>query len=207
MGAKMTFDFNFYTKDDEGREPLEPLPQGLCNQCGKCCRSATTFYPYKKLLEFVEQGEKEAIDFLRIFEPYESLEEARKVCPEQVEQVLSVVEYRDDMKVEDVTFYKCRFIDEKNLCTTYETRPRCCREAPKHGWSLMPPGCGFESWQFEQREKQKALIRELKESLYLMETLSPDGKTMPTRDVPLDDLRKVIAEKIKPWERFGAKYW
>ncbi|MGD9581731.1 MAG: YkgJ family cysteine cluster protein [Vampirovibrionia bacterium] len=204
----MSFDFNFYSKDDEGREPLDPLPQGVCNQCGKCCRSATTFYPYKKLLEFVEQGEQEAIDFLSIFEPYPSIEEARKVIPDQVDNVLRVVEYREDMNVEDVTFYHCRYINDQNLCTAYETRPRCCREAPRHGWSLMPPGCGFEAWQFEQREKQKKLVRELKESLYLMEQMSPDGKTMPTRDgVTLDELRAIIEAKIAPWKRFGADLW
>lgn len=204
----MSFDFNFYTSEDEGREALDPLPQGLCHQCGKCCRSATTFYPYKKLLEFVEQGEKEAIDFLEIFEPYPNIEEAKKVVPDQVEQVLRVVSYREDMNVDEVTFYRCRYINDQNLCTVYERRPRCCREAPRHGWSLMPPGCGFESWLFDQREKQKRLVRELKESLYLMETMSPDGKTMPTREgVTLDELRHVINEKIKPWKRFGADYW
>ncbi|MEW5819047.1 MAG: YkgJ family cysteine cluster protein [Cyanobacteriota bacterium] len=204
----MTFDFNFWTGEEEGREPLDPLPQGVCNQCGKCCRSATTFYPYKKLLEFVEEGEKEAIDFLEIFEPYPSIEEAKKMVPDQVEQVLRVVEYREDMNVEDVTFYRCRYINDQHLCTVYERRPRCCREAPRHGWSLMPPRCGFEGWQFEQREKQKKLVRELKESLHLMEMLSPDGKTMPTREgVSLDELREVINSKIRPWKRFGADYW
>lgn len=203
----MTFDFNYYTPEDECHEQLEPLPQGVCNQCGKCCRSATTFYPYKKLLEMVENGEKEAIDFLSIFEPYPSIEEARKVVPDQVDHVLSVVERREDMKVEEVTFYFCRHIDDQHLCQIYEKRPRCCRDAPRHGWSAMPPGCGFEGWQFTMRETQKSLVRELKESLYAMERLSTDGKTMPTRDVPLDELRKVVEEKIKPWKRFGADLW
>lgn len=203
----MTFDFNFYTKDDEGREAPEPLPQGLCNQCGKCCRSATTFYPYKKLLEFCETGEKEAQDFLSIFDPYPNIEEARKVVPDQVEQVIRVVKQRPDMNVEDITFYHCKYINEKNLCTFYERRPRCCRDAPRHGWSTMPPGCGFEAWQFEMREKQKKIVREIKQSLYTMEQLSPDGVMMPTRNTSLDELRKVVEEKIRPWKRFGADYW
>jgi Fe-S-cluster containining protein len=203
----MAFDLNYYTPEDEGRQSLDPLPQGVCNQCGRCCRSATTYYPYKKLLEMVEQGEKEAIDFLEIFEPYSSIEEARKVVPEQVNHVFEVIKRRGDINPEDVTFYKCRYINDQNLCTVYERRPRCCREAPRHGWSAMPPGCGFEGWQFDQREKQKKLIRTLKESLHIMEMLSPDGKTMPTRDVPLDDLRQVVKDKIKPWRRFGADLW
>ena len=203
----MVFDFNFYTKEDEIKEAPESLPQGLCHQCGKCCRSATTFYPYHKLLEFAKDNEKEALDFLEIFEPYPSIEEARLVVPDQVDQVIKVVKDRPDMNVEEITFYHCRYINDQNLCTVYEKRPRCCKDAPKHGWSLMPPGCGFESWQFYMREKQKKLIRGLKESLFIMESMSTDGKKMPTRDVSLDDLRKVIDEKIKPWKRFGADYW
>lgn len=204
----MTFNLNYCNYGDESiEEPVLKLPQGICNQCGDCCRSATTFYPYHKLLEFVETGEKEAKEFLDIFEPYASIEEARKVVPRQVDQVLKVVEQRDDMNIEEVTFYHCRYIDENNLCTIYERRPRCCREAPKHGWSVMPPGCGFESWQFDMRERQKKMVRELKESLYLMESLSPDGIMMPTRDMTLEELRKTVQEKIAPWKRFGADHW
>jgi Fe-S-cluster containining protein len=201
------FDMNYY-----GTEELAPVDKqeqpDLCHKCGKCCRSATTYHNHQKLTEMAEQGVKDAVDFLSVFKPYHSIEDARLVEPEQVAQVLNVVEARDDMSIEDVTFYYCEHVSPECLCTIYERRPRCCREAPGHGWSAMPPGCGFEGWQFEQREKQKRMIRDLKTSAYIMEQMSPDGVHHPVRpDTTLDDLRQMVLEKIKPWKPFGAHYW
>lgn len=179
----------------------------LCHKCGKCCRSATTFHPHKKLLELVAAGEQDAIDFLSVFQPYPSVEAARQVEPEQVAHVLEVVANRDDMNVEDITFYHCQFVTEEGLCGIYERRPRCCKEAPGHGWSAMPPGCGFEGWQFKQRESHMANIRRLKELQYHMEVLSDDGVHTPTKNMTLDELRAKIADCIGPWRAFGANYW
>lgn len=201
------FDMNYYGTQGQVNEQPDPLPD-LCHKCGRCCRSATTFHNHKKLMELAAEGNKEAVDFLEVFEPYRSIEDARMVEPEQVAQVLDVVAKRDDMDVNDVTFYHCRYVSPEGLCTIYERRPRCCREAPHNGWAAMPPGCGFEGWQFEQREKQKRMIRDLHTSVYIMEQMSPDGVSHPVRpDTTLDDLRRAIAEKIKPWEPYGAKYW
>jgi Fe-S-cluster containining protein len=202
------FNMNYYdTENEVPDDPLEPMPD-LCHKCGKCCRSATTYHSYKVLQEKVAAGDQEAIDFLAIFKPYDSIEDARLVEPEQVAQVLDVVSKRDDMKVEEVTFYYCDYVSPEGLCTIYERRPRCCRTAPTNGWSAMPPGCGFEGWQFEQREKQKRMIRDLKTSAYLMEQLSPDGIHHPARpETTLEDLRILVTEKIKPWKAFGSHYW
>jgi len=126
--------------------------------------------------------------------------------PEQIDQVLKVVSYRPDMDINNLTFYYCPHIGDDNLCMIYETRPNCCRRAPRHGWSLMPPGCGFEGWQFEQREKHKKMIRSVKEHLYTIEKLSKDGK-VPGRDITVEELKKTVEEKIKPWERFGSMFW
>jgi hypothetical protein len=153
-------------------------------------------------------GVQDAIDFLSVFKPYDSIEDARLVEPDQVAQVLKEVEQRPDMKVEELTFYYCEHVTEEGLCGIYERRPRCCQDAPGHGWSVMPPGCGFEGWQFEQREKQKRLIRDLKTSAYIMEQMSPDGIHHPIRpDTTLADLRVAISEKIRPWKTFGSEYW
>lgn len=201
------FDLNYYGTQDQ--MPVEPtaLPD-LCHKCGRCCRSATTYNSHAKLLELAERGEPEAVDFLEIFEPFPSVEAARAVVPEQVDQVMQEVAHRPDMRVEDVTFYHCRYVTDEGLCGIYERRPRCCREAPGHGWSLMPPDCGFEGWQFEQREKQKRMIRDLKTSAYIMEQMSPDGVHHPTRpDTTLAELRQTVSDKIRPWKLFGAEYW
>ncbi len=199
--------FNHTFQDADDQQPQRaPLPD-LCHKCGRCCNSATTFLPHRELLRLVAEGEKEAIDFLEIFEPFPSVEAARSVVPEQVDRVMQVIADRDDMDVNDVTFYHCRYVTEEGLCGIYERRPRCCREAPVHGWSVMPPGCGFEGWQFEQRERHQADVRKLKEMQFQMEMLSPDGIHMPTRNMTLDELRASIGGAIKPWVRFGAEQW
>lgn len=190
----------------EAERPEIDVPD-LCHKCGRCCRSATTFYPYKKLLELVEEGDQEATDFLEIFDPFPSIEEARKVVPEQVAQVMKVIEAREDMDESDVTFYFCKYVTEEGLCGIYERRPRCCKEAPYNGWSVMPPGCGFEGWQFLGREKQKADIRKLKEVQFQMEILSDDGINTPTGKMTLEELRASVYKSIEPWVRFGAEHW
>lgn len=201
------FDMNYYGTEGELSVEKQDLPD-LCHKCGKCCRSATTFNSYTKLQALVAEGNKEAIDFLEIFEPYASVEDAMEVEPEQVRQVIKTVQEREDMDVADLTFYHCRYVSPEGLCTIYERRPRCCKEAPGHGWSVMPPGCGFEGWQFEQREKQKRMVRDLKTSAYIMEQMSPDGVHHPVRpDTTLEDMRKLVDEKIRPWKTFGAYYW
>lgn len=206
--AHCTMFNNTFADKNRWEEESDPhsLPD-LCHKCGRCCRSATTFSTYAQLQQMAQEGEKEALDFLEIFEPFPSVEAARQVVPEQVEQVLKVVADREDMNVEEVTFYHCRYVTEEGLCGIYERRPRCCKQAPFHGWAVMPPDCGFEGWQFEQREKHKSDIRRLKETQFQMEALSPDGVRMPTREMTLEELRASISEAIKPWVPFGAEHW
>ncbi|MBK8191195.1 MAG: YkgJ family cysteine cluster protein [Vampirovibrionales bacterium] len=204
------YDMNYYgTQDDPGAqdETRADLPD-FCHKCGRCCRSATTYAPYEELQEMAARGEAEAIEFLSIFQPYETLEDARAAVPDQVDQVLREAEHNPDLQGKKLTFYHCRYVTPEGLCGIYETRPRCCREAPAHGWSVMPPGCGFEGWQFLQREKQKRAIRDLKTSAYVIEQMSPDGKTHPLRpETTLDELRAMVQKSIRPWKRFGADYW
>jgi len=183
----------------------EEFPQYLCKNCGQCCSAITNAYTYEELKQMSEAGDSEAKVFIDIFKPFSSIEEARKAMPDKIDQIINVLKERN-FDINKVTFYYCPNLSEDNLCKIYETRPDCCRKAPRHGWSLMPPGCGFEGWQFEQREKHKKLIRSLKEYLYVVENLSQDGR-VPGRDLTIDELRKNIEEKIKPWEKFGSMFW
>ena len=203
------YDLNYYGTQSQlaGEDEKKDLPD-FCHKCGRCCRSATTYASHDELLEMVERGEQEAIEFLQIFQPYESIEAARAVVPDQVEQVMKEAETSSDLDPEKMTFYHCRYVTAEGLCGIYEKRPRCCQEAPSHGWSVMPPGCGFEGWQFQQREKQKRWIRDMKTNAYILEMLSPDGKTHPLRpETNLDDMREMINKTLEPWKRFGAEYW
>jgi len=152
------------------------------------------------------RGAEEAKVFTEIFKRFPSIEEARKVIPEQIDQVLNFLSNKEDFDISNITFYYCPHISDKGLCSIYEKRPNCCRRAPQHGWSVMPPGCGFEGWQYEQREKQKKLVRAVKEYLYAMENLSVDGK-VPGKDMTIEELRQRIEEKIEPWKKYGSMFW
>lgn len=185
----------------------EPLPD-LCHKCGRCCKSATTYAPHEELLKRADNGEKEAIDFLTIFQPFESQEAARNTVPEQVEQVLKEAALQDNLTPEAMTFYHCRYVTPEGICGIYDQRPRCCREAPAHGWSMMPPGCGFEGWQFQKREEQKANIRSMKTIVHTLETLSPDGIHHPADPSrTLDEVRAKVEKNLAAFRRFGADHW
>ena len=176
---------------------MSDFPQRLCKMCGKCCRSITSSYSHSELEKMAEKGAGEAKAFITTFKPYTSIEEAKKVVPEQIDQILGELSQTEGFDINNVTFYYCPHITEKNLCSIHIKRPDTCRRAPRNGWSLMPPGCGFEGWQFEQREKHKKTIRELKEYLYYAEKTSKDGK-VPGKDMTIDELKALIEEKIKP---------
>lgn len=179
----------------------------LCHKCGRCCVSATTFRSYADIQNEIALGNEDAKEFLRVFEPFPSIEEARKVVPEQVDRVIHTVLDGNGMNLADVTFYHCRYVTEEGMCGIYETRPRACREAPYNGWSMMPPGCGFEGWQFEQRERQRAEIRKLKEIQFRMEKLSDDGVHTPSGKMTLQALRDMVTDSSKAWRNYGADDW
>lgn len=191
---------------DYGESYKKDFPQYVCRTCGRCCKSITTCHTYEELKEMTAQGQEEARVFIEIFKAYASIDEARKVVPEQVEQILSILECEEGFDINKITFYYCPHVTDDGRCSIYEVRPGCCRRAPSHGWSVMPPDCGFEGWQFEQREKHKKMVRSVKEYLYMIESLSQDGK-VPGKDMTVEELRKNIEEKIKPWEKFGSKFW
>ncbi len=184
----------------------QEFPQYLCNMCGKCCKSITTNYTYDELKKFAEKGSGEAKVFIEVFRPYANIEEARKAEPEQVEQILEELKQNKGFDINKVKFYYCPHLQRTNKCGIYENRPECCKRAPTGPWACMPPGCGFEGWQFEEREKIKKKVRKLKEYLITAEAISENGQ-VPGSDMSIDELRKVINEKIKPWEKYGSAYW
>ncbi len=182
------------------------FPQYLCKMCGKCCRSIISAYSREELKQMAENGSEEAKVFTEIFKAYDSIEEAKKVVPEQVEQVINELSQQENFDINKITFYYCPYITEDNKCGIYENRPDCCKRAPTGGWSCMPPGCGFEGWQFEEREKIKQKVRKYKEYLIASEAISEDG-SIPGQDYSIEELRQIIEKKISPWEKYGSKFW
>lgn len=184
----------------------EDFPQHLCKMCGKCCRAITTPYTHEELIQLANAGQEEAKVFVDLFKRYESIEAAKKVVPDHVEKVLEKLRAKPDFDESKVTFYYCPHVTDQNTCAIHPTRPDCCRRAPRNGWSVFPPGCGFEGWQFMQKERIKSTIRLLKEYLTELE-LMPDDYLIPERNVTVKDLRQTIEDRIKPWEKYGSALW
>lgn len=185
---------------------IKSRPQRLCHMCGKCCRLSTTSKTYEELKRLVAEGDEGAAEFLRIFEPYSSIEEARKASKETVDNIIGALKEDNAYDETKLTFYKCRYIQDDNLCGIYKDRPQLCENFPASPWAVVPPGCGFEGWLFQQREETKQKIRKLKENL-----LSLDVMLSETSDP--EQMRKIFEVKdrlnhtINSYAKYGANDW
>ena len=192
------------------KEPITYLPefpQHLCKMCGKCCKAITTPYTHEELVKLAAEGQEEAKVFVEMFVRYPSVEAARQVVPDHVENILNQLKKNNpDLEESNVSFYYCPHLTVDNKCSIHKTRPDCCRRAPRNGWSLFPPGCGFKGWQFQQRERVKFNVRKLKETLLDFELLN-DDTILPTSNITVREAREKILEKIALWDKYGATYW
>lgn len=192
------------------KEPITYLPefpQHLCKMCGMCCKAITTPYTHEELVELAKDGQEEAKVFVEIFKRYESVAQAKKAVPEHVENILNQLNKNNpNMDESKVSFYYCPHLTEDNMCSIHKTRPDCCRRAPRNGWSLFPPGCGFKGWQFQQRERVKYSVRKLKEYFNELDLLPPDA-LIDERNMTAQQMKDLIIEKIKPWEKYGSSIW
>ena len=179
----------------------------LCIMCGKCCKAIVTEYSHDEIIEMAKKGEKEADIFVNFFKRYDSIADARKDAPDKVNQNLKAKNLPEDLQGDEVTFYYCDKLNPDNSCSDYENRPSCCRIAPLDCWTLMPPGCGFTGWQFEQREKIKENIRSLKEKIYEVETTEGEGAFIPEANMSFKDFKKYVDDRVKSFERHGSKGW
>ena len=170
--------------------------------CGRCCRVATTPKTHEELLELSAGGDESAQDFLSIFEPYPSIEDARKVSASTVDNILKHIENSD----RPVTFYRCKYIQDNNMCGIYEIRPELCRRAPSTAGAVFPPGCGFEGWLFQKREETKSYIRKKKEELIeynIMLEMTQD----PEKMFKIKQIIEKIESIIEMHHKYGSKDW
>lgn len=79
-------------------------------------------------------------------------------------------------------------------------------EAPNNGWVVMPTGCAYEGWMFEQREMNKKTVRFFKEYIHLLECICPEGK-IPGKDITTEEFKNDFYKKIAPWKKYGAENW
>lgn len=181
---------------------IKDRPQSLCKMCGKCCRVVTTEDTYEKILEKIKNGDSYAKDFLSIFVPFKSIEDARKESAEIVDNILK----RTPQKIEDITFYKCKYLRDDNKCGDYENRPLLCRLNPFSPWSIVPPNCGFQGWLDEQKEIK---IKEIKHQKDNLKELNELLKIATTQN-QIDEINKRIEkteEIIAYYKKYGSEEW
>lgn len=173
--------------------------------CGRCCRLATTYISYDELLKLVEEGDEGAKDFLGIFEPYASIEAAKEADESIVNNLFTNLQDAVE-KPEKITFYKCKYILDNNLCGRYENRPDLCGRFPSSPWAIVPPGCGYEGYLFKCREELKQKIRKQKEMLLEFEAELKNEHT-PEMKIKLEQAIQKINDIINLYAKYGAKDW
>ena len=110
-----------------------------CIKCGACCKLATSEHSYAQLKQRAMKGDKFAQDFVSVFVPYETEEEAKQANPEYFELLNKLVED------EKIYYYHCPKVKD-NLCTDYENRPNICKDFPHNPLKLLPSSCAFNEW-------------------------------------------------------------
>ena len=171
-------------------------PNNLCKQCGKCCLVITTKKSYEEIKNLAENNDKEAIDFLELFEPYKNIDEAKKAGKEIVE---NIADYQSK------TFYKCRFLTN-NLCSRYETRKNICKRFPSSPFAVVPPDCGYTQWLENEKMKIVQKIQNLKKDKnYYIEELN--NEISEYRRELLNKLITSIEQYIELYEEYGSKDW
>lgn len=153
-----------------------------CKMTGQCCRMASPSTPAVKLFKKAAEGNSYARDFLSIFVPYASIEEAELISPELVKRALTQAAKSPKFdNVDQVIFFHCRYVTSDNKCMVYEDRPQLCRDYPDTPFLVMAPGCAFEAWAKECKEKYRQMNDELKMLKSLKHILStekiPDTNT------------------------------
>lgn len=180
-------------------------PQRLCLMCGRCCRLATTFQSYEELKKLAQEGDKGAQDFLSIFEAYPSMEAAAAVDAPIVENLLKRIETCIE-KPEKITFYKCKHIQDNNLCGIYENRLELCDRFPTSPWAIVPPGCGYEGYMFQCREEIKQKIRKHKEDILECEAALQIEKNSERKSKYIAIIEKT-KNIIAHYDKYGAQNW
>lgn len=124
------------------QEILAYRSQFKCVGCATCCNLACSEFSPEELRQKAQNGDNFAQQFLSVFIPYESKEEARKVYPEYIKML-------EDNKEDDVYFYHCPKLTKDKRCSDYENRPQICRDFPDNPLSILPKSCGYKKWKEE----------------------------------------------------------
>lgn len=121
---------------------LDKKSNYTCSQCAACCKLATSEYSYEQLKQRALRGDKFSEDFVSVFVPYKTEDEAKNANPEYFELLNKLLEN------DKIYYYYCPKL-EGNLCSIYENRPNICKEFPHNPLKLLPSSCAFNAWRNE----------------------------------------------------------
>lgn len=122
-----------------------------CSRCGNCCRLAVSEYSYDQLKQRAMRGDKFSRDFVSVFVPYKSEEEAKLANPEYFDLL------EETMEGQKVYYYYCPKLSG-NECSDYENRPDICKDFPHNPLKLLPSTCSFNVWR-NSIAKQAMLLK------------------------------------------------
>lgn len=125
-----------------------------CNKCGDCCKLAVSQYSYEQLKQRAFRGDVFAKDFITVFVPYSTEEEAKKTNPEYFDSLGDLVD-------DKTYYYYCPKLKD-NLCSDYENRPEVCKSFPHNPLKLLPSNCSYNAWRNEIA-KQAMLLKAKKD--------------------------------------------
>ena len=197
--------YNIDMDDSYEKNYLNKRPQDLCLMCGKCCRVVTTGTSHEELCELARKNDVYAKEFLEIFVPYESVEAARKVDAETVDNIFNHLQ-NDQKSTENLTFYYCKYLQDDNKCGRYEDRKTLCKHFPSSPWAIVPPGCGFSGWLFLKREQDKERVRKAKEELLDLLVLRTKVINKETLE-KLALVEKKLHKTIELYKKYGSQDW
>ena len=179
--------------------------KNICKKCGKCCKLIASTKSYEQLCKEAEEEDKVAVNFLKLFLPYSSIDEARKIDANVVDTNIALNKklYGKDTQT---YFYYCRYLGEDNSCNVYDMRPKMCRFFPKNEFIVLPEDCAYEGFAFIAREKVKAKVRKAKEELLDIKVLRNSEQQRGVIE-KFNRLEKKLLETIDEYKNFGSQDW
>jgi len=135
--------------------------------CGQCCKCASPSSPTDELIRRAGEGDAKEVnifaqEFLSIFIPYKTIDEARAVNPKIVERSINTCKSGNNKVSEDkLVFYHCKYISDDNKCLVHEDRPQLCRDYPDMPYLVFAAGCAYEKWAAKCKAKYELLKKEL----------------------------------------------
>lgn len=122
-----------------------------CGRCANCCKLATSEFSYEQLKQKAARGDKFSRDFVSVFVPYQTEEDAKLANPEYFELLNNL------MEEQKIYYYYCPKL-VGNSCSIYENRPDICKDFPHNPLKLLPSTCSFNAWK-NAIAKQSMLLK------------------------------------------------